>query len=414
MSELAPEGWKWAYLGDTCKFTGGSAFKEKYQGNKNGDYPFIKVSDMNLPENGKYIYAANNWINEDIKIEAKTKLFPNGSVVFAKVGAALFLNRRRILSRDTAIDNNMMAAMPHSIDNIYLYHTLNNIDFADFAQDGAVPSINQSQMENIQALLPPLPEQEKIAEILTSVDDVIEKSQAQIDKLQDLKKATMNQLLTRGINHTEFKDSPLGKIPKGWTVEKLSDISARITKGATPTTYGFDWQTSGIVFLKSESVKKDAFSFAGAKFISQEAHDAMERSKIVGGDILISITGYIGSACIYPYMHPEANINQHIARVRVKTQNKSRYVMHFLNTERQLREFLSIQTGQAYPQLSLKQIQDTVIAFPKPDELEKIVNTIDSMGRNIEEKQRKLEHTKALKKSLMQDLLTGKKRVKVA
>jgi type I restriction enzyme S subunit len=58
---------------------------------------------------------------------------------------------------------------------------------------------------------PPLPEQKKIASILTSVDEVIENTQKQIDKLQDLKKATMNELLTKGIGHTEFKDSELGQ-----------------------------------------------------------------------------------------------------------------------------------------------------------------------------------------------------------
>ena len=67
-------------------------------------------------------------------------------------------------------------------------------------------------------LFPPLPEQKKIASILTSVDEVIENTQKQIDKLQDLKKATMNELLTKGIGHTEFKDSELGRIPKSWEV----------------------------------------------------------------------------------------------------------------------------------------------------------------------------------------------------
>ena len=73
----------------------------------------------------------------------------------------------------------------------------------------------------VPILSPPLPEQKKIASILTSVDEVIENTQKQIDKLQDLKKATMNELLTKGIGHTEFKDSELGRIPKSWEVSTL-------------------------------------------------------------------------------------------------------------------------------------------------------------------------------------------------
>ena len=68
-------------------------------------------------------------------------------------------------------------------------------------------------------------EQQKIASILTSVDEVIEKTEAQISKLQDLKKGMMQELLTKGIGHTEFKDSPVGRIPKGWEVVKLGRFS---------------------------------------------------------------------------------------------------------------------------------------------------------------------------------------------
>ena len=72
-------------------------------------------------------------------------------------------------------------------------------------------------------LLPPLPEQEKIASILTSVDEVIEKTESQISKLQDLKKGMMQDLLTKGIGHTEFKDSE--QIPGGWKTIPISDVA---------------------------------------------------------------------------------------------------------------------------------------------------------------------------------------------
>jgi len=72
--------------------------------------------------------------------------------------------------------------------------------------------------------LPPLKEQKKIVSILNSVDEVIEITQKKIDKLQDLKKATLNQLLTNGVDHKEFKDSELGRIPKNWTLYKLGEL----------------------------------------------------------------------------------------------------------------------------------------------------------------------------------------------
>ncbi|MCI5147392.1 MAG: restriction endonuclease subunit S [Candidatus Electrothrix sp. AR3] len=85
-------------------------------------------------------------------------------------------------------------------------------------------SIPFSVLSQVPLPLPPLPEQKKIATILTSVDEVIEKTTAQISKLQDLKKAMMSELLTKGIGHTAFKDSPVGRIPKSWHTVSYAEV----------------------------------------------------------------------------------------------------------------------------------------------------------------------------------------------
>jgi len=112
--EFQATDWPDITLGEVCTFRGGNGFKESHQGQSNGDYPFIKVSDLTLKGNEKYITTAQNWVCEDVLRELRATLQPAGAVVFAKVGAALKLNRRRILTRPTAIDNNMMAAIPET------------------------------------------------------------------------------------------------------------------------------------------------------------------------------------------------------------------------------------------------------------------------------------------------------------
>ena len=228
------EGWNSIILGDVCKFTGGNGFREELQGQKDGDYPFIKVSDMELPGNRKMIVEANNWIDEKTKTREAFKSFPELSVVFAKVGAALLLNRRRILTRPTCIDNNMMAAVPNGIDSMFLYYVLSDIDFAYLVQSGAVPSINQGQISSIAFGLPK-PEQTKIAEILSTVDRAIEQTEALIAKQQRIKTGLMQDLLTRGIDEHgnlrseqthQFKDSPLGRIPVEWEVTQIGNAAS--------------------------------------------------------------------------------------------------------------------------------------------------------------------------------------------
>lgn len=189
--------WKIGYLGDICSFKGGSAFKEAYQGKNKGELPFIKVSDMNLPLNNVYINEANNWISATEAKHMKAKPFPKGAVVFAKVGAALLLNRRRILVRDTVIDNNMMAAIPSIYsDTQYLYQLMQMIDFAKFVQEGAVPSVNQSDLARFKIHLPNLSEQQAIASVLSTADKEIEVLEQKLGCLRQEKKALMQQLLT--------------------------------------------------------------------------------------------------------------------------------------------------------------------------------------------------------------------------
>jgi type I restriction enzyme S subunit len=79
----------------------------------------------------------------------------------------------------------------------------------------------------LKLLTPPLNEQTKIAEIITSVDDVIELTEKEIEKLQMLKKGMMQDLLTKGIGQTKFKDSPVGQIPEGWEVLELGQVTKR-------------------------------------------------------------------------------------------------------------------------------------------------------------------------------------------
>ncbi|MFN7504720.1 MAG: restriction endonuclease subunit S, partial [Limnobacter sp.] len=119
------------------------------------------------------------------------------SIIFAKVGAALLLNRRRILSRPTIIDNNMMAAVPsNAADTEFLYQLLLAIDFARFVQEGAVPSINQGDLSSFKISYPDVEEQQKIATVLSNSDQQISALQQKLDVLKKEKKALMQQLLT--------------------------------------------------------------------------------------------------------------------------------------------------------------------------------------------------------------------------
>lgn len=204
-----------------------------------------------------------------------------------------------------------------------------------------------------------------------------------------------------------YKVTEVGVIPEEWDACQLKDISDFITKGATPTTYGFDWQDEGILFLKSDCITPSGFSYGQCKFISAEAHRSMKRSVVKAGDILMSITGYIGKVAVVPEYVEEANINQHIARIRVtSSKHDSRFTYYSLLAPGQTKLLVKDCTGQAYPQLSLEQVRNVTIYAPPLPEQEKIAEVLSTVDEHMGETEDLIEKTETLKKGMMQRLLT--------
>ncbi len=195
---MIPTEWKEVRLGDVGGLRGGTGFPLRFQGHKSGAIPFYKVSDMNLPGNEIQMNDSNNWISKSDSQVLGATPFPKGSIVFAKVGAAVFLERKRILTRPSCIDNNMMAIVPDvsCLDVRFLHFALQLVRFSDLVSATALPSINAFGVAAISLAMPPLNEQEVIAEALSDADAAIESLDALIAKKRDVKQAAMQQLLT--------------------------------------------------------------------------------------------------------------------------------------------------------------------------------------------------------------------------
>ncbi|MCF5864303.1 restriction endonuclease subunit S [Aeromonas veronii] len=282
-----------------------------------------------------------------------------------------------------------------------------------------VSRINIADIKKLRVATPPLPEQRKIAQILSTWDKAISTTEQLLANSQQQKKALMQQLLTgkkRLLDNNGIKSrvskTPYATLPSDWGETAMEEVSSFITKGATPTTYGFDWQDAGIPFLRSECVGEDGFKESGLAFICDEAHEVMKRSKVFTGDLLITITGNVGRVCKLPGHICEANINQHIAKITLNPQQvNTDFIYHCLQDIKYRKSFERITTGQAYPQISLVQVRDVIIPLPSIDEQEKISTVLTSADKEIEALQRELNALKQEKKALMQQLLTGKRRV---
>ena len=188
--------------GELGSFHGGNGFPVRYQGVKNESIPFFKVSDMNLAGNEKYMIHSNNAISELSRMKMGAAAFPNGAVVFAKVGAAVFLERKRILSRASCIDNNMAAFVIDSkiADNLFIYYSMLNVSMSSLVAIGALPSLNAHQLRSIPLKLPKdLTEQRAIASLLSDVDTEIGALERRLELGRYIRQGMMQQLLTSRI-----------------------------------------------------------------------------------------------------------------------------------------------------------------------------------------------------------------------
>jgi type I restriction enzyme S subunit len=205
-----------------------------------------------------------------------------------------------------------------------------------------------------------------------------------------------------------FEWSEIGVIPKDWGVVPLSRISDFITKGSTPTTYGFKWQETGVLFLRSECVAETGLDLAQAMYISPAANEALRRSIVRDADILITITGYVGRVVTLVDVGT-ANINQHIARIRISAPGVlPRYVYYFLSQNKVRQKFESITTGQAYPQISLYQVREAKVALPPHPEQRAITQVLADVDDLLVALDKLIAKKRAIKQAAMQQLVTGK------
>lgn len=187
--------WEEKKLGECGRFYTGVGFSEKYQGHKGLDVDVYKVSDMNIIGNEKYMTLSNNTVDDSIVEQMKTKVITSKCLVFAKVGAAIYGERKRITTKPFLIDNNMMAFEPCSCLNIeYLHSWSCSVKFSQYAQVGALPSYNSSDIGIIKIHIPCLAEQQKIADCLSSLDEVIKKQKATLAAWEELKKGLLQQM----------------------------------------------------------------------------------------------------------------------------------------------------------------------------------------------------------------------------
>lgn len=293
-----------------------------------------------------------------------------------------------------------------------------------YSNQSAQANFGKKDMDKIKVVIPSeLKEQKKIAEILSTVDEKIEAIDQIIAQTQELKKGLMQQLLTKGIGHTKFKDSPLGEIPESWEVVKFSDLIAKkvITKiqdgnHGESHPVSNDFVDEGIPFIMANCISiSNQLTLHKAKRISFEQYQSLRIGFAEPNDVLLTHKGTVGLTAIVKPEHGSLMLTPQVTyyRIGIEKDLNREYLFYYFQSPvfQNLIEKFSKQSTRAY--IGITNQKKLSIILPQIDEQQKISEVLSSVDKKLQIQQDKKAEYQELKKGLMQQLLTGKIRVKV-
>jgi type I restriction enzyme S subunit len=358
----------------------------------------------------------------------KSYLLEAGDILFSNINSLKHIGKVAQLEDGETLYHgmNLLILRPvNCVDKRFLFYKL--IGEKNWFEKMAAQAINQASInqETLKGLLLEIPhekrEQTKIAEILSTVDNAIEQTEALIAKQQRIKTGLMQDLLARGIDEHgtvrserthKFKDSQVGQIPVEWEECDLETIAEFVTSGSRG--WAQYYSTDGAMFLRIGNLTRNHINLRleEAVLVNPPKSSEGKRTSVIAGDILISITADLGIIGVIPSGFGEAYVNQHIALARLLTKKaNSRFIGWFLSSRHGQMQFETLNESGAKAGLNLPTVKQLVVPLPSLPEQTRIAETLDLNTMAVNTYHKELVKLRAMKAALMQDLLTGKKRV---
>ncbi len=351
---------------------------------------------------------------------ATKPLFHGPLVVVARKGT---LDKPIFINGDCWVIDTAYAVLPNAnVDAKWLYYNLSMFDLKKLNESTGVPSISRDYLYRVAFETFSLAEQRKIARILSTVDAVIEKTEAAIAKYKAIKSGMMRDLFTRGIDiktgklRPSYEDAPelykqseLGWVPNEWEVDTLENSTDYVDyRGKTPPKSEF-----GIFLITARNIKEGFIDYDNSKeYIPEYAYEAaMARGKAEIGDVVITTEAPMGNVAQIDRGH--LALAQRVIKYRGKS-NKliNDFLAIFLMSDGFQRRLIAESTGSTVLGIKGSRLHKLFIALPEKNEQIAISRMITTQDALLTSENKNLHKHQQLKSGLMSDLLTGKVRVK--
>jgi type I restriction enzyme S subunit len=377
--------------------------------------PIIRLQNI---ERNNFVYKDIKYVSQKKAEELKYHSFRAGDIVLAKLGDPI--GKASIVP--SSLERGIVVAdvvrirlSTRRVSSFFVEYILNSPICTVQLQKETIgttrPRVNIFQIRNLKFPLPPLPEQKRIAEILSTVDQAILKVDEAKEKAQKLKKGLMQELLTKGIGHKEFKDTEIGRIPKTWKVMRLGDAATvRYGLGQPPAL-----ETNGIPMIRATNVKRGKIAKEGLIFINPSAVPNSRDPFLRGGDILVVRSGaYTGDVALVTKEWEGAVAGYDLIVTPSDIIDSQFLTYYLLSSSVQKRHFVGLKVRSAQPHLNSSQVEETPIPLPSPSEQQKIAEILSTVDARLELLRKRKDRLVKIKKGFMDSLLTGRIRVKIS
>jgi type I restriction enzyme, S subunit len=371
------------------------------------------------------LISTKNVVVTETKLSKKgfeqVRKLPKHSIMMTCIG---MIGRTGLTSEEMSTNQQINSIITKNVNFEFVYYSLtfNQERISNSANQSVVQIINKKDFGKIKIIIPKnISEQQKIATILSNVDNLIESTGKVITHSKKVKTGLMQKLLTRGIGHTKFKKvkwlfGKIIEIPEEWEIKEIIDVGQNF--GDAP--FGsmlktVDFTEKGIPIARGINIKNNQFKWIHPLYTSKEKFDSLERSHCHEGDIgFQKIGNSIGDIAIMPKIegHDVYLLSTNMMKMSVNPNIiLTDYVFYYFSQNR-VRDFIKLNSnGSAKPIFNFTTMKKFKIILPSLPEQQKIASILSNVDIQITSQTQYKEKLERLKKSLMQKLLTGEIRV---
>ena len=419
---MVPKGWKEGKVKDLVKsLDAGISVNSEDDGNTNSEFKILKTSCVS---NGVFQLEKAKSVVEPNEISRLKEPVKADSIIISRMNTPALVGANGYVENEitnTFLPDRLWQVKPrdNKVNMKWLgywfssSHTRYALSSTATGTSGSMKNITKPDVLNIKIDIPPLPEQQKIAKILSTWDKAISTTERLIENSTQQKKALMQQLLT---GKKRLLDESGNRFEGEWKEVKLGDLKLDISDGNYSAKYPkqADFLDTGVPFLRANNLDKGTISDTDMRFISPKQHSEITKGHLKKGDILLSTRGELGNVALVPDRHIGSNINAQLVRINTKDKLSGKFLFQLFDYLRVTGKFESLSTGTALKQLPIGKLK--ILEFNLPlliEEQQKIATVLTNADKEIELLEQQLADLQQEKKALMQVLLTGKKRVVV-